>query len=168
MSLENTFYLKILDLDPEELKTILAIAVNLLYADGFAEIEEWNIITLIPALLDVIKAGTPKELKKKWEKKLTIASKALENEGGEIDLSHTTIKKKIKTPGARKSCLILLFIIASCDRKIHKKELKFIIEKIAGPWKFSKDDLIMVVKSAGNDIRDAQTLIRLIQEYGKE
>ena len=127
MSLNNTVFLKILDLTPDELKTSLQVAVNVLYADGMAHIEEWNILTLIPALLDVIKEDTPEELKQKWEEKLNIASKALEQEG-EKPLSSINIKKKIKGPEARKACLLLLFMIATSDRKVHKKELSFILK----------------------------------------
>lgn len=165
MSKENSVFLKILDLDPDELKTILTIAVNLLYADGLAEIEEWNILSLIPALLDVVKADTKTELKQTWEEKLTIASEALGEERGKADIHDLNIKKKIKSQEKRASCLLLLFSIATIDRNIHQKELEFIIENIARPWKFSKDDLVTLVKGAEKEIHDVKTLIRLIEDY---
>ena len=165
MSKENSVFLKILDLDPEELKTILTIALHLLYADGLAEIEEWNILSLIPALLDVVKEDTPGELKQKWEEKLNIASKALEEEWDKTAFHNLNIKKKMKTPEKRTSCLLLLFTLATSDRKIHQKELEFIIEEIARPWKIPRDELVLLVKSAEKEIHDAQTLIRLIENY---
>jgi uncharacterized tellurite resistance protein B-like protein len=164
MPKENSVFLKILDLEPEELKTILSIAVNLLYADGFADIEEWNILSLIPALLDVVKEDTPGELKQKWEEKLSVAGKALEEEG-KVVLQDIDIKQKIKAPEKRGACLLLLFTLATIDRKVHKKELEYIIEQVAGPWKISKTELASLVKSAENEIPDAQTLIRLIENY---
>jgi uncharacterized tellurite resistance protein B-like protein len=165
MSKDKSVFLNILDLDPEELKTILTIAVNLLYADGLAEIEEWNILSLIPALLDVVKEDTSGDLKQKWDKKLAIASKALEEEWDKTTFRALNIKKKIKSPGKRKSCLLLLFILATSDRKIHQKELDFIIDEIARPWEISKQELVSLVKSAESEIHDAQTLITLIEKH---
>ncbi|MBN2441490.1 MAG: hypothetical protein JXJ04_09085 [Spirochaetales bacterium] len=165
MSLEKSIILKILELTPKELKSILTVAIHLLYIDGIAEIEEWNILSLIPALLDVIKEDTPKHLKQEWKQKLKIASKAIEAGEGKKNINHINSIKEIKNPEARKSCLLLLFALASSDRNLHKKELKLIIEDVARPWDFSKEDLIALITEVKKEIHDPETLITMIRNY---
>ena len=59
----------------------------------------------------------------------------------------------------------LSLIYEPSSAKVHKKELEYIIEQIAGPWKIPKNELISLVKSAENEIPNAQILIRLIENY---
>jgi hypothetical protein len=164
---KKTIPLRVLELEPEELTVLLKIAVRLLYSDGIAEIEEWNLLTLIPALLDVVKEDTPDEMKEKWEKKIELVRGAIEEEQAAITQDDIDVLHAIKEPEKRNACLLMLFMIASCDRAVNKKELDVIVSEVARPWKYSVDSLISLIKGAEDEIKRAGELVKLLESYNE-
>jgi hypothetical protein len=162
---EKTILLRVLEFEPEELTVLLKMAVSLLYSDGIAETEEWNLLTLVPALCEVAKEDTPEDLREKWEKKIAMVKGTIEEGQAVISQDEMDTLRAIKEPEKRDACLLMLFMIASCDRSVNKKELDMIISEIARPWNYSIDRLMSLIKGAGEEIKRPGELVMILESY---
>ena len=108
----ETIFTRVLALSPAELKSLLKSGIRLLYADGASEIEEWNLIQLIPALIDVVKGDTPAGSRTEWEEKLQAASEAIASEKGAFLAGEPSITGTITSRGKQETALLFLLLIA--------------------------------------------------------
>ncbi|MBN1696792.1 MAG: hypothetical protein JW881_04705 [Spirochaetales bacterium] len=156
--------LRVLELESEELTVLFKMAVRLLYSDGIAGIEEWNLLTLIPALLDVVKEDTPDGIKEIWMKKIELVQAAIE-EQSDMTQDEKDVLLSIENPAKRDICLLMLFMIASCDRSVDKAELDIIVKDVARPWKYSVDSLVSLVNGAADEIKRPSEIVTLLDSY---
>lgn len=160
----KTILLKALEFTIEELECLLKTAIKLLYIDGEDNPAEWNYITLLPALMEIEQQNAPEELKAEWRKKLETAGNIIRNQDPNQAIDEINIKGTVREREKQETFLLMLFLIAFADNKLNKIELDFIINNIAQPWGFYREDLTAVISNNREIIMEADEIIRLIEQ----
>lgn len=161
----QTILLKAIKLNAEELELLIKIAIKLIYVDKKARIEEWSVVSLIPALIAVVKDSSSADIKKEWEQKLEVAGKSLQQKVEQINIKKTDIKSIIKEKAKREAFLLILFMVLAADRKIDKREIEYVIDRIAKPWNYAIGDLIELIKNHKEEITSASNVINVLMDY---
>ena len=160
---EQTILLKVLQFTTAELECLLKTAIKLLYIDGIADITEWSIISLVPALLEIEQENASPELKEQWQTKVAAVSKVIEEQDPDQAIGELQVHAAVTEPEKRETFLIILFMVAFADNKLNRIELNFIYNNIARPWGLNVDNLVELITRHRESVAGADEIIQLLQ-----
>lgn len=158
---DETLLLRLIEFDTLEITCLLKAAFQLANIDGVIDVSEWNIVNLISALLETAKENAPEELKAKWHHKLAAVEKIVETRGGELSIDNWNLKSTFIARDKRETFLTLLFMVAEADKKILKDELDFILNHVALPLDFTRQELIQLLEH--EKITEYKKIISLLE-----
>jgi len=161
----NTILLRVLDFNAEEIKTFIKTAIRLFHDENQINLEEWSIVSLVPALLAITHEKAPQKLKGQWREKLQLASIALKNESENLILDNLNITSVIQDKNKRDTFILALFLVVSADRKIESREIDFIINNISKPWGYTVQEIIALIRSEQKELDQSQDIIKVIEHF---
>jgi hypothetical protein len=162
---KKSILLDLLLFSQEELECVFMLGMEAMYADNRIRIEEKGILSLIRSLLDVAGEAADGPAKAEWEVKIRRAGEIIGTNRARSrdDLTDERIKASFSDRKKQRLVLVLLLKIISADRNVDKREVDFIVARLATLWGYSPYQLVSLVESKEGEFTLPQDILYMIK-----
>ncbi|MBN2738278.1 MAG: hypothetical protein JXR70_14940 [Spirochaetales bacterium] len=162
---KKSYFDEIVNWKTDELSLVIHLAVKLIYSDGMADIQEWNVLHLLPALMEMLKSMESSEKAAEWQNKIDQLDTILEAKNHNITIEETELKTYFGNKNKQEAVIYFLLYIALADNVLHKKEIDFFKNHILKPFGWTHDNMTEFIKKESHQLPHSENLLKKVHLY---